>query len=67
MKNTEMKMINGEELERITGGLEISGEILDKIDRICTTFPCDRIIMTNYGFKSPCLHRVRVKGIDNFK
>lgn len=67
MKNTEIKMINSEELERIAGGLEIFREILDKIDRKCTTFPCDRIIMTNYVFKSPCLHRVRIRGIDNLK
>ncbi len=70
MENIEIKIMNDEELERVSGGLENppeTREMLNRIDRGYTPFPHDRIIMTNYGFKSPCLHRVRIKGIDNLK
>lgn len=59
MENTEIKMINDEDLKEVSGGVE--NREIDKDDISYVVFPSDRIVAANYGFRSPCLHRVRMK------
>lgn len=59
MENTEIKMINDEDLKEVSGGVERQGIYKDSINVM--PFHDDRIIVSNYGFRSPCLHRVKMK------
>lgn len=61
MENIEIKMINDEELREVSGGVE--DRETNKVDNNYMFFPDDRIVAANYGFKSPCLHRVKIKNL----
>lgn len=64
MENTEIKMINDEDLKEVSGGVEKQGIYKEEINFM--PFHDDCIIVSNYGFRSPCLHRVKMKKrIDN--